>query len=310
LTGSTKIDRQKQIDEPGLEKPANDRKFVVALARGLEVLRVFRASDGLLGNTEIADRTGLPKPTVSRLTYTLTELGYLTHVPRFSKYQLAPAAMALGYTALAHMGIRHIARPYMQGLADYANASVALGARDRFSVIYIQHCLSSSSLKVRLDVGSRIPIATTAIGRALVAMMSEEEREKLFPQLEARSPEAWPAILAGFEQASDDIRRYGFTLSVGDWQDDVNGVAVPLVMPDGSGVYAFNCGAPSYALTEEKLTSEIGPRLLDVVRTVESILSGRSDGPGEYEDIRTPVFQGGLRGTASTGGRGERRRRI
>src|SRR5256885_13076191 len=49
-----------------------DRKFVTALARGLEVLRVFTPTEGLLGNGEIAERTGLPKPTVSRLTYTLT----------------------------------------------------------------------------------------------------------------------------------------------------------------------------------------------------------------------------------------------
>ena len=50
-----------------------DRKFITALARGLEVLRVFTPTEGLLGNGEIAERTGLPKPTVSRLTYTLTK---------------------------------------------------------------------------------------------------------------------------------------------------------------------------------------------------------------------------------------------
>src|SRR5688500_13806489 len=77
--------------------PGNDRKFVVALARGLEVLRVFTPSDGLLGNQEISARTGLPKATVTRLTYTLTLLGYLSHIERLGKYQLAPAALALGY---------------------------------------------------------------------------------------------------------------------------------------------------------------------------------------------------------------------
>jgi len=61
-----------------------DRKFVTALARGLEVLRAFTPTEGLLGNGEIAERTGLPKPTVSRLTYTLTKLGYLAHVERLA----------------------------------------------------------------------------------------------------------------------------------------------------------------------------------------------------------------------------------
>src|SRR3954451_4297544 len=71
-----------------------DRKFITALARGLEVLRVFTPTEGLLGNGEIAERTGLPKPTVSRLPYTLPKLGYLSHVERRAKYQLAPAALA------------------------------------------------------------------------------------------------------------------------------------------------------------------------------------------------------------------------
>ena len=48
-----------------------DRQFVTALARGLEILRCFQAGDPALGNQDIAERTGLPKPTVSRLTHTL-----------------------------------------------------------------------------------------------------------------------------------------------------------------------------------------------------------------------------------------------
>src|SRR5918997_2052925 len=69
----------READDP------KDRKFVTALARGLEVLRAFTPTEGLLGNGEIAERTGLPKPTVSRLTYTLTKLGYLAHVERLGK---------------------------------------------------------------------------------------------------------------------------------------------------------------------------------------------------------------------------------
>lgn len=93
------------------KKAATDRNFVVALSRGLDVLRAFQPNDGLLGNQEIAARTKLPKPTISRLTYTLTKLGYLTPVPKFEKYQLAPSAMALGYAALANLGVRHLSEP-------------------------------------------------------------------------------------------------------------------------------------------------------------------------------------------------------
>src|SRR5580704_6893911 len=100
----------------GASAAAGDRKFVTALARGLEVLRACTPTEGLLGNGELVERTGLPKPTVSRLTYTLTKLGYLAYAERLGKYQLAPAALSLGYSALANMRIRQLARGPMQKL--------------------------------------------------------------------------------------------------------------------------------------------------------------------------------------------------
>jgi DNA-binding IclR family transcriptional regulator len=73
-----------------------DRQFATTLARGLEVLRCFTPLEPLLGNKEISVRTGLPKPTVSRLTYTLTKLGYLRHNMRLGKYQLGSAVLSIG----------------------------------------------------------------------------------------------------------------------------------------------------------------------------------------------------------------------
>ena len=150
------------MKRPG-KKVATDRSFVVALSRGLDVLRAFHPNDGLLGNQEIAARTNLPKPTVSRLTYTLTKLGYLTPVPRFEKYQLAPSAMSLGYAALANLGVRHLSEAYREELMRETGGAVAVGGRDRFSMIYFGQSRNGLTLGVQLDVGSRIPIATTAM---------------------------------------------------------------------------------------------------------------------------------------------------
>jgi DNA-binding IclR family transcriptional regulator len=91
---------------PGLVNPHDltaDRQFSMNLARGMEVLRAFTAVDPVLGNREISDRTGLPKPTVSRLTYTLTLLGYLSRVEGLQKYRLGSGVLSLGYPLLANM---------------------------------------------------------------------------------------------------------------------------------------------------------------------------------------------------------------
>ena len=261
------------MKRPG-KKAATDRNFVVALARGLEVLRAFQPNDGLLGNQEIAARTKLPKPTVSRLTYTLTKLGYLTPVPRFEKYQLAPAAMALGYAALANLGVQHLSEPYREEVMRATGGAVAVGGRDRFSMIYFGQSRNGLTLGVQLDVGSRIPIATTAMGRAYIWALPEDERAALLRELRDHYGSRWSRMRDGIERSGESVARYGFAMSTGDWQDDVSAVGVALKLNDGTGPYAFNCGAPAFRFTEERLRSDIGPRLVAMVRSIEALLGG------------------------------------
>jgi DNA-binding IclR family transcriptional regulator len=255
------------------KKVATDRSFVVALSRGLDVLRAFRPNDGLLGNQEIAARTSLPKPTVSRLTYTLTKLGYLAPVPRFEKYQLAPAAMALGYAALANLGVRHLSEPYREELMRETGGAVAVGGRDRFSMIYFGQS-RGMTIGVQLDVGSRVPIATTAMGRAYLWALPEDERNELLQDLKEHYGARWSKMRDGIERAGETVAKHGFVISAGEWHDDIAAAGVALKLNDGTGPYAFNCGAPAFRFTEERLRTDIGPRLLTMVRSIEAALGG------------------------------------
>src|SRR5574341_1240702 len=163
-----------------------DRQFATTLARGLEVLRCFTPLEPLLGNKEISVRTGLPKPTVSRLTYTLTKLGYLRHNMRLGKYQLGSAVLSIGYPLLASMSIRQIARPFMKELAEYANGSVSMGIRDRLNMVYVESCRSGDGISTLPDIGTAVPIAQAAIGRAYLAACTPPEREALLNQMKVK----------------------------------------------------------------------------------------------------------------------------
>ncbi len=261
------------MKRPG-KKVATDRSFVVALSRGLDVLRAFHPNDGLLGNQEIAARTNLPKPTISRLTYTLTKLGYLTPVPRFEKYQLAPSAMALGYAALANLGVRHLSEPYREEVMRETGGAVAVGGRDRHSMIYFGQSRNGLTLGVQLDVGSRIPIATTAMGRAYIWALPTDDRVRLV----ARTARALRQPLAADARRHRTRRRNGGAARLYDLRRRMAGrraaVGVALKLNDGTGPYAFNCGAPAFRFTEDRLRNDIGPRLVAMVRNIEAALGG------------------------------------
>src|SRR5690606_13940418 len=97
--------------------PTKDRKFVEALSRGRDVLRAFSQGSVVLGNQDISRITGLPKPTVSRMTYTLTKLGYLAYSPQLEKYQLDSGVLALGYAYVSNLRVRQLAKPYLDEFA-------------------------------------------------------------------------------------------------------------------------------------------------------------------------------------------------
>lgn len=245
-----------------------DRQFVTALARGLAILRCFSRHDRELGNAEIAQRTRLPKPTVSRLTHTLTELGYLQTSPDSGRYALSVGALALGHAYLATLDVRDVARPYMQELADYAHATVSLGTADPLDthMVYLEICQGAGQMfHMRMEVGSHVPHGTTAMGRAYLAVMSPEERAAHTEKYRDITPKAqWEALRSGIEKAARDYERYGFCLSLGDWNRDVWAVGVPMVSRDGRRVLAFNCSGPVFDMSRQKLTQDIGPRLMQV----------------------------------------------
>lgn len=254
---------------------AGDRKFVTALARGLEVLRCFHPRDGFLSNQEIAERTSLPKPTVTRLTYTLCELGYLMQIPRLGKYQLAPGTITLGYAALANLGIRHVAREFMDQAAEALAAPVALGVLDRSKALYVGISRGSATFTVQLEIGSRIPLVETAMGLALLVTLPEAEREEQLALAVEKHPEKGMLMRKTMDRAIADYEQYGFVVSTGEWRPDIFAAGAPLVAADGSGTYAFNCGAPPHHFPPERLYSEVGPVMASLVRVVDDALNGR-----------------------------------
>lgn len=242
-----------------------DRHFVTALARGLELLACFRSGDRLLGNQELAERCKLPKSTVSRLTYTMTKVGYLQYDDVSGKYRLGSATMALSSAMLAKLDIRQLARPMMQELADFSRSMVSLGMRDRLSMIYIENRRSQTALTLSLDVGSRIPIASTAMGRAYLAVISDSERNDILERVRELDEMAWPKIRDRVARALEESVTLGCTTSFGDWQPDVNAIAIAFRPADGTAPLSINCGGPAFHLSPDYLLKEVQPRLAALV---------------------------------------------
>jgi DNA-binding IclR family transcriptional regulator len=252
-----------------LPSAENDRHFVTSLARGLKILQAFRPGEGPLGNNELAKRTNLPRSTVSRLTSTLLQLGYLTYRKGLGMYEPSPAVLSLGYTFLANNKLRMLSRPLMRDLAKQVGLGVAMATRVQLNMMYVETARGGDESTIRLEVGSFLPIATTAIGRAFLCKLPDGERNFLLDNIKRKSADDWPKIKEQFELAQRDYADHGFCLSVGGWQPVFNAVGVATLDGTTGDVVSFNCGGSTYLVTETALREEVGPRLVAMARSVE-----------------------------------------
>lgn len=255
---------------------AGHPQFVSAVARAFAILRCFEHGEHYLGNQEIAKRTGLPKPTVSRLAFTLSSLGYLSYSPDQEKYALGVGVLALGHAFMKGNDVLSIARPLMQELAKYTQSAVMLGAADGLRMVVLEVAQGDPTFQMKLETGARVPHGSTALGRADLAARPLEVFEERLAELEREcEPAAWPKIRAGIVGARQEYESYGFCFSLGDWNPDVYAIGVPMLSADRTRVLAFNCSGRISMMTRDKLIQDFGPKLVALRNTVYEATEGR-----------------------------------
>lgn len=258
--------------EAVLAESAGDAAFATTLAKGLVVLEAFEAGAAMLGNMELSARTGIPRPTVARLTHTLAELGYLRYDRDLAKYRLGARALRMARPLLAGMQFRQVARPLMQDLAESVRGTVSIGLLDGTAAIYVESARSGNVGPHVPDIGLPIPVISTAMGRALAAILPAAESALLEERIKADTADLWSAYHdkyhAGIRQCADQ----GFCTSYGEYMPSIHAVAAPLFHAQSlKQSFAINCGIPAFRLKSGQLEAEIGPRIRALAVSIRSL---------------------------------------
>ena len=161
-----------------------NRGSVGTLARGLDILELFAGGSPELTQTEIADRLGLPVPTVHRLVKLLTERGWLVRDPASRRLRLGLGAARL----LPAVRLPEVARDPLRALAERTGETVNLATLDGGDVLYLLTETGSHLLTLRSHTGLRLPVHATALGKCLLAQLDDDAaREAAGPSPTTRS---------------------------------------------------------------------------------------------------------------------------
>lgn len=264
--------RAKPVDDVGIDENVG----ASSLTRGLEILRTFKVTDSTLGNQELMDRTGLPKATVSRLTYALVSLGYLIYDDAMGRYSIGPSTVSLGYSALSSTPVVRFVQPLLRHLADKTGVAAALGTRNGLEMIYLANSRAFGPVTLQLNVGSQLPIWRTAMGLAYLAGMIPERRDDLVAQLIASEPKNRRAIRQAVDEAIESNQVRGYVCSFGTWYSYINAVGVSFRPTDGSPLVALTCGGISDIISREACLSTVGDELVATAQKLREALEQSS----------------------------------
>lgn len=203
-----------------------------SLERGMQILRAYRSGVDLLTNADLADRSGLPRPTVSRLTRSLVEQGFLDYDIPSKGYRLSPVFLSLAYVFRQAEDTEETVYPLMRKLAESEGVNVGLALPNQLEMVYVESLRESRrGVFRRAASGSRFPTELTSGGRAYLAALGREQRDAILKRIKEKHGKGWAAIQREIEESVARIAKEGYC--VAHWQPGMTAVGTPLVKQDG-----------------------------------------------------------------------------
>ena len=262
------------MSNPSRPPPAtrSDPQFANTLERGLRVLQCFSANAPDLGNREIAEMTGLPKPTVSRLTYTLVELGYLRRRPDSARFEVGNGVLCLGYPVLARLAFRRVAMPHMRHLALEIDGTVSVSVRDRLRMVSLETFTKRDVMRRKPATGVTIDLIGTTTGLGWLVGASSGERERAMREIAHGAPDEVDRVRTDYETGRRQLAHHGYVFMRGTVRPDTTAIATPLRRRPGDELLVLVCALNTPAPRTEALERRAGELLLDAARRISEEL--------------------------------------
>lgn len=234
-----------------------ERYFILSLEKAFRLLTAFGRDRPSLSLREAAVATGLNRATARRFLLTLADLGYVAQ-DTDGRFHLTPKVLELGSRYLEGLDLARAALPELEALTAAVGEASNVAVADGAEIVYVARVpVAHRILSVNLQVGSRLPIHATSLGKALLAGMDpEERRRRLGPEPFARYTSATRTTYAELEADLAAVARQGVAVSDGELEEGLRSIAAPIRDFSGKVVAAVNLSTHALRTPRETL---LGP---------------------------------------------------
>lgn len=238
---------------------------VQSIDRAFAVLRAL--AGGPAGVTEIADRVGLPKSTVSRLLSTLEGLGAVEQVSAGGGYRIGLGLLELSAAVHPGRSLVSVPRPHLVELSRRTGDAAGISIPDGADMLYLDQVTPASELQVRDWTGHRIPMHAVPSGHVVLAADTEALQRLLDGPLRRFTGHTVTSADT-LRDRLDVVRRRGWAWALEEFADGMNSVAAAVRASDGRVVAALHVYGPATRLPGGRDMDEVGQLLVDTARKI------------------------------------------
>ena len=166
--------------------------------------------------------------------------------------------LAAAYPVLSALKVRQMARPLMRDFAAYAGGTVSIAMPFGLDFIYVETLRTTDAVPHVPDVGFTGTLATTAVGRALLSLYTQDEVQRYVQTVKAERPEEVDYVRARTLPDIELCKERGFAVSLGEWRREIFGVAAPLYRTPAGDCLSVNCGIPSFRFPPSRSSANAG----------------------------------------------------
>ncbi|MFH1485487.1 MAG: IclR family transcriptional regulator [Chloroflexota bacterium] len=247
-----------------------------SLSRGLQIIEILADGRDGLPLTEIASKAGLSKSSTHRLLQVLLQEGFVTQDGEASHYRLSLKLLALSSNLIAGLGLDQLVRPLLEELSQATKQTVHLALWDSSVAVYAQKIDPPSSIRMYSQVGKRVPMYCTGLGKAILAFLPEERAKEVVAveELKRHTPNTITKSTALLEHLSL-IRSRGYALDEEEHEEGIRCIAAPLLDRQSRVLGAVSLATLAFRVDKDTMLSW-WPQLRDCAQQIATILEHHS----------------------------------